>query len=300
MSEAELKYGQLKLSKEQEERIWTMNSEEIKSFMHELAVEQGLAVPDTMNPSLLLPVAEPAATAVKETPAAKEVFTSTEIIGGKEFTFTAGSQQELDNAITNAYRVAVEIAPPAGQARDAQGRFVSAQDQGRADEDAAQRAELEQEFRLGLITAEQFVEKSGVLSQYLGERGIDVAEIQEARDRGYEQSWKDASAEFINTPEGRTWPGGEKNLEILGMKIYALNLQNAPDKVAALKAAYEEMKKNGTLFPTEAAAGSTSKTGDVDEAAFAAAKTPEELRALAHKAVGRDPRVSMTGGLWGR
>jgi hypothetical protein len=297
MSEPEIKYGTLKLTPEQEEKVWGMDTESMKQFFHDLAVEQGLAVPDVMNPSLLLPVAEPAAAAVKETPAAKEVFTSTEIIGGKEFTFTAGSQQELDNAITNAYRVAVEIAPPAGQARDAQGRFVSAQDQGRADEEAAQRAELEQEFRLGLITAEQFVEKSGVLSQYLGERGIDVAEIQEAQDRRREQSWKEASAEFVKTPEGSAWPGGAKNLEILGSKILALGLADADDKVAALAQAYADMKRTGTVFPTEVAA--ESKTGDVDEAAFAAAKTPEELRALAHKAVGRDPRVSMTGGLWG-
>jgi hypothetical protein len=298
MSDPELKYGQLKLSREQEERIWTMNTEEIKSFMHELAVEQGLAVPDTMNPSLLLPVAEPAAAVVKEATATTK-FTAVETIGGTECTFSADSQAELDRAIANAYRVAMEIAPPAAQSRDAQGRFVSAQDQGRADEEAAQRAELEQQFRLGLITPEQFVEKSGVIGQYLTERGIDVAEIQESQDRRYEQSWKEASAEFVNTPEGRTWPGGEKNLEILGMKIYALNLQNANDKVAALKAAYEEMKKAGTIFPTEAAAGSAaSKTGDVDEAAFAAARTPEELRALAHKAVGMDPRVSTTG-MWG-
>jgi hypothetical protein len=295
MSDAELRYGQLKLSKEQEERIWEMNPEQIKEYMHELAVEQGLAMPDTMNPSLLLPVAEPAAAVVKEVPATQE-FTSTETIGGKDFTFTADSQAELDRAIANAYRVAMEIAPPTAQSRDANGRFASSS--AVADE-IAERARLDVEFRNGLIDAATYIEKTGAIGEYLEERGVSIEDLKQQQAANYEKSWKEASAEFIRTTEGAKWPGGQKNLEILGRTLVSMGLQDTEDKVGALVAAYQEMQRAGIVFPTELAAGSTAfKTGDVDETAFAAAKTPEELRALAHKAVGMDPRISTTG-LWG-
>jgi hypothetical protein len=263
--------------------------EEIVILMHEAAVAQNLVPKEVLgyredwNPK-----------AAETTPAQK--FTRRENIGGRDFDFTASSEAELDRAIADARKVAEAVQP-----RDAQGRFASAQDQGRADEEAAQRAELENQFRLGLITAEQFVEKSGVINQYLGERGIDVAEIQEAQGRRYEQSWKEASDEFIKTAEGRTWPGGEKNLEILGMKLVALGLQDAKDKVAALKSAYEDMKKNGTIFPTDGAVGAavgSDSTGPVTEEDFKNAQSYEELHQLARRANGQDPSDAAHSRAW--
>jgi len=62
-----------------------------------------------------------------------------------------------------------------------------------------------------------------------------------------ETEWQTATAEFLNTPEGQHWPGGANNLTILGWLLRENGLQDAEDKVAALRVVAHEMRERGLL-----------------------------------------------------
>lgn len=187
--------------------------------------------------------------------AAAQTFESVETIGGKEFTFTAGSQAELDHMIANAYKVAYAVHPSERvieQVVDPVAAEKAAAEKAAAD--AAAKTELELKFKRGEISASDYIEQSGALASYLERQGIPIDELKKAvetnKGNDYEKSWQEASADFVKTQAGADWPGGEKNLEILGLKIVALGLSEAKDKVGALAQAYADMKRTGMIFPT--------------------------------------------------
>jgi hypothetical protein len=213
--------------------------------------------------------------------AAAQTFESVETIGGKEFTFTASSQAELDHMIANAYKVAYAVHPTERvieQVVDPVVAEKAAADKAAAE--AAAKTELELKFKRGEITASDYIEQSGALAQYLEKQGVPLADLKKAveanKGNDYEKSWQEASAEFVKTSAGADWPGGEKNLEILGLKIVALGLSEAKDKVAALAQAYADMKRTGMIFPTST---ETTLTPEQQAAAKAAAD-----KAIADKA----------------
>jgi hypothetical protein len=57
--------------------------------------------------------------------------------------------------------------------------------------------------------------------------------------------WKQATAEFLNTPEGKLWPGGANNLTLMGWLLQTNGFADAEDKVGALQACAAEMKSRG-------------------------------------------------------
>ena len=189
--------------------------------------------------------------------AAAQTFESVETIGGKEFTFTAGSQAELDHMIANAYKVAYAVQPTERVVEQFVDPAVAEkQAADKAAADAAAKTELELKFKRGEISASDYIEQSGALASYLERQGVPLSELKKAveanKGNDYEKSWQEASADFVKTSAGADWPGGEKNLEILGLKIVALGLSEAKDKVAALAQAYADMKRTGMIFPTTA------------------------------------------------
>jgi hypothetical protein len=274
----------IKVDKELEEAVKNAQSpEEIVILMHQAAVDQSLVPKETLG---YRENWEPKA--AETTPARK--FHRRENIGGTDFDFTASSEEQLARDIANAREVADAVQP-----RDAQGRFISAQNQGRADEEAARKAELLADFRAGRISADQYVEESGLVGQYLADRGVPLEAIQETVAKNIEKSWEQASAEFAHSDVGADWPGGKKNLEVLGMTIVAMGLSETENKIGALKAAWEQMKRDGMIFTDDVSGrgsiGGTGggSTGSVTEDDFKNAQTYEELHELARRANGQDP-----------
>jgi hypothetical protein len=283
----------IKVDKELEEAVKNARSpEELVILMHQAAVDQNLVPQEVLG---YRENWEPKA--AETTPARK--FHRRENIGGTDFDFTASSEEQLARDIANAREVAEAVQP-----RDAQGRFVSAQDQGRIAEESARKAELEADFRAGRITAEQYLEASGLVGQYLADRGVPLEALQETVAKNIEKSWEQASNEFAHSDCGADWPGGKKNLEVLGMTIVAMGLSETEDKVNALKSAWEQMKRDGMIFTDDVsgrgATGGTGSgsTGSVTEDDFKNAQTYEELHELARRATGQDPTEAPHARAW--
>ena len=175
-----------------------------------------------------------------------------ETIGGREFTFEAASQAEVDKLVIDAYKVAYAIRPdtPAASVNSTATPTVS----------ESTKSELNLMYRRGEISTEEYLEQSGAVADYLAGKGLAVDSIEQIANQQLEKSWADATNEFLNGP-GSDWPGGQKNLEFIGMKVAALGLTQAPDKVAALTQAWGEMKANGTIFE---GAKPTSPVADLD------------------------------------
>ena len=112
-------------------------------------------------------------------------------------------------------------------------------DPNRASVEAAEKAELELKFKRGEVSSDEYLAQSGAVKNYLEAQGVPLDELrdrlQEDRHREYEGSWATATTEFLQS--GNDWPGGERNKQILGMKIQELGLLNAEDKTAALNQA---------------------------------------------------------------
>ena len=197
-----------------------------------------------------------AAIAAAAAAASSAAFSRTESIGGKEFLFEASSELELERIVNNAFKVAYAVQQTDDTSVVAVDPAIA---QAAAEKAATDRAtalvELELKFKRGEISAADYIEQSGAVSEYLEKQGISVESLRESvdqtRSRSFEQSWAEATEIFKNSPAGQDWPGGQKNLEIIGMKLSSMNLVDAEDKVAALAQAYAAMKASGTLFPYE-------------------------------------------------
>jgi hypothetical protein len=57
--------------------------------------------------------------------------------------------------------------------------------------------------------------------------------------------WKQATAQFLNSPEGRNWAGSPNARELAGYLLTVYGLVDVEDKVAALKAVSQEMRSRG-------------------------------------------------------
>lgn len=238
-----------------------------------------------------------AADAAAAAAAAAQTFESIEVIGGKEFTFTATTQAELDHMIANAYKVAYAVQPNERIVEQVVDPVVAAKAEAdKAAADAAAKTELELKFKRGEITASDYIEQSGALAAYLEKQGVPIADLKKAvesnKGKDYENSWQEASAEFVKTSAGADWPGGEKNLEILGLKIVALGLSEATDKVAALAQAYADMKRTGMIFPVTSDA---TLTPEQQAAAKAAADKALADKTAADAATAEAARVAAAG-----
>ena len=59
--------------------------------------------------------------------------------------------------------------------------------------------------------------------------------------------WKQATAQFLASPEGQNWPGGSNNLQILGWLLRENGLVDVENKVEALQHVAAEMRDRGLL-----------------------------------------------------
>jgi hypothetical protein len=162
-------------------------------------------------------------------------------INGRDLTFT-GTADEVERQIKSAKDIAAALLP----VPQPQVPIVRQKTQAEIEREICDRAELDLQFRRGQLTTEEYLTKTNAVGEYLSARGFDV---EAAASEQYEQSWQAATAEFLNnTPEGRTWKGGDKNMQMIGTIILAHGWDNAEDKVAALRAAAKEMRDKSMEF----------------------------------------------------
>ena len=254
----------------------TLDPASLKQLILAEAERQATAAQDAATTQAAADAAKAAADAAKaaETPAD---FSRTETIGGREFAFTATSELELERMITQAYKVAygvqpTQTVPDVVEVSDADKAAIAAAQ-------AAEKAELELKFKRGDISASEYIEQSGAIKEYLEKVGIPLDElrntVEQGRNKAFEQSWEQATEEFLHSAAGADWPGGEKNTELIGLKMAALGLVNADDKVAAMAQAYQALKAEGMLFAVE------TSTDDSATQLAAAQKIVDDARAAA-------------------
>lgn len=233
-----------------------VNAEDIKALILAEAQKQFSAsdAAKTVHDAEEKAAADRLAAAEKAALDAPKTFTQKETIGGKEFTFEAASELELANQVASAYRVAYGIQPTNERPEVVETAPDPAAVAAKAAEDAAAKAELELKFKRGEISTAEYLEQSGAISEFLTKNGVSIDALKATVDSNqtaqYEKSWAQATEEFLHGP-GSDWPGGERNREQLGMRIAAMGLTDAKDKVAALNAAYNEMKRTGSVFANE-------------------------------------------------
>jgi hypothetical protein len=215
--------------------------------------------------------------AAKAAAAVPQSFTCTENIGGKELTFEAESQGELDRMVANAYRVAFAVKSPEVATAEPVVDVLKqeADAAAKAAADAAAKAELELKFRRGEIPVDEYLTQSGAINRFLEKEGVSIdalkATVSQNQNTQFEKSWAEATEEFLHSAAGADWPGGDKNRELIGMKLASMNLIDAKDKVGALAAAYADMKKSGMVFTNDGSAQVTAGDSAAKVAAEAAA-----------------------------
>lgn len=246
-----------------------------------------------------------------EAAALPQVFARTVTINGKDFNFEADSELELERMVNNAWAVASALTPDSRVEPTPTVQQDEAARKAAADAETARQAELELKFKRGEITTAQFLEQSGAIERHLAEKGLSVDKLKETVAQSEisreQQSWADATKEFLATSD---WPGGERNLNLIGMQIEKMELLDAQDKVGALRRAYSELKSRNMLFDeaprqpqteTERQAAAQTAAQDAEQkAAIERAQAAERERAAA--AVSATPVITPTNSssLWGR
>jgi hypothetical protein len=187
----------------------------------------------------------PEAKAAAEAAAAPKEINKVVSINGVDLTFTGESVEAVDISIDHAKKVAALLHDESAE------RLETETAEARAARIATNRVEADIAFRRGEIDTKTYLERTGAVEEYLAAQGFDVTAAANAQQT---QDWAAAADEFKAGP-GSDWPGGDKNMAILGNIISANpDLLNAADKVAALSAAYKIMQEQGTIFSNEPSA----------------------------------------------
>ncbi len=186
---------------------------------------------------------KPPESVIASPPPPPELFTDTFIIGGKEVEISgadAGEVLRQYKAAMTAYdlgRREVEPQQPTAPVKT-------------AEEIQADKFELESSFRLGKISAKEYLEKSGAVDEYFKDRGIDPAEIKEVLNerKGAKavKSWEQATTEFTTkfNESGTPWPGGPRVLDLMGKTLVEMGLTDKPSP-DSLQQAYDHLTKKG-------------------------------------------------------
>ncbi len=245
----------IKVTPHVEAKLKTLvSSDEIRAYLAEVAVEQQLVTRDRFSPDILIPT---------EPGTAPRAFARVLNINGFKHTVEAPSEIELERKINALLRETFESRnTPSGAApaRDAStGRFASAEDRGKADEarqaEIVRQSELELKFKRGELSTADYLARSGAIERHLESQGISVEELRastaEKQNQRFTQSWATATEEFLKSPAGADWPGGEANKVKLGEILQANPELADQPSVETLSAVYEYMKENDLLVTNE-------------------------------------------------
>lgn len=239
---------------------------------------------------------------------AAEGFSRVVEIGGRSFTFEGATEAEIDRLELNALKVAYAVRAPEAAHTFVDPAVTAAAAQAAHENEVLAKVELERKLRAGEISTADYIEQSGAMRDFLAKEGVSLDSLKDvvtaSKERQYEQSWVAAGTAFQNSPAGLNWPGGKKNQELLGLKIAAMGLEDAEDKVAAIAQAYAEMQRTGLYFPNgdEDAAVTTKAATDAAAATAAAAAAAADPVAVAQaqaRAAAAAKIQSMSSSLFG-
>jgi hypothetical protein len=230
----------IKVDRSLEEKLKTASHEEIKEIMRQASLDQNL-VREDWNPEFLIPVEQ----------TAPRGYAKTIIVNGVKTILEGATEQEL-LAKENAFmRQTFEHAAPTQQTqqpRNERGQFIAAEPIV-SDE---QKAALSLQFQLGQIDVSTYLEQSGAVAEYMEKAGVPIeelrAQIQEKQEAHYEQSWAQATSEFL-AGAGNWWPGGDINMEKIGTTLIEMGAEDSPC-VENLRRAAEYLRDNGQLVET--------------------------------------------------
>jgi hypothetical protein len=250
--------SRITLTPEQEKHISEIQPEEMKEYLRTIAESQGLIYRDAFDHNVIHEIE--GATPVQSAPVTKRI-----LVDGKSLEFSGTTELDVERAIGDFYRGEQAARENGETTRQAAPTATGSAEQ------AAANVELELRFKRGETSAKDYIEQSGAVDEYLESRGISVENLRVVSSERFEQSWSDATQEFLNGPAGSDWPGGNENLEIIGQKLRELGLVDAEDKVAALAEAYASMKTSGEV----------QKNPEIERnQAIASANSPSELKEL--------------------
>jgi hypothetical protein len=204
-------------------------------------------------------------------------------IAGRSQVFTAGTILDLERAIGVALQAAIADGRST-QPRGTDGKFVS-----RREMNPAEKVELDLRFRRGEINAADYLKQSGELetafSTFAKDKlGVDLDQL--ATDQQTSDTWRTVTEQWLRSPEGSTWEGGDENLRRIMLMIEANGLEYSPS-VQTLNSVVNFMRQNHLLVPYE---GATQN-------AINKAQSVEEINSAARASLGMPPRNS---NLWGR
>jgi hypothetical protein len=259
-----------------EAEVAKMSFEQIKVAMAERAVQQGLAARDHYDPNVLVAQERPA------------TFVKAVIVDGQTHEFTGATEQEAADALTAFYRSHFAGQEKTGsrwftkqtteqtteeRPRDEEtGRFTA-----RVELDPVAKSELELKFKRGEISTADYLAQSGAIEEHLESKGISVESLKEASLQNYHKSWADATAEFLQSEAGSTWPGGDENRNIAARLMSENGLTNQPS-VETLTRVFQHMKEHDLLVENPEMTA---------RANISSAKTVEEVRMAALASQGR-------------
>lgn len=218
----------IRLTPEQEDQVRNLPFEEVKVYMAELALQQGLVVRDQVAPEVLIP------TSLAEN--APQRLAKTVVVNGQKHFVEGATEVELARAENDLYRKLVQESPQqtsrTEQPRDVTtGRFVE-----RTDGLPVDREALDLQLQLGQISVADYIQRSGAVEEHLQQIGISADALKEVSNQKFSQSWEQATQEFLNSPAGRGWPGGTANLERLGQVLIENGWVDSPSATTIARA----------------------------------------------------------------
>lgn len=202
----------IRLNNEQEQHLAGLTSAtEIQEYLHRLAQEQELVKPDIYSGDLL---------ATEKGLNAPRTVSKVLVINQTRYELTAENEQALQAKELDLYRALEQQTTEQEQPRDQEtGRFISAEEQA---QDAA-------------------------VAAFLARRGLTPEVIDEMAGKSFTRDWETATRDYLHSPDGANWPGGERNKEIIGEIITTNGWLDAEDKAAALAAAVNYARDNNLL-----------------------------------------------------
>jgi hypothetical protein len=279
------------------------SSYEITEILHNAAIARGLVTRD-IDPLILnevnVPVPKSYAktlningikhvveAATEEGLQQAELSLMREIFGGQSQEQRHEQQQEQQPKFSN-----VVYDPIAGRYRNGDGQFLSdevaaqlIQQIQRDTSDLTRQSELEMKFKRGEIDSATYIRESGVLDQVLDQRE--------------QQSWADATGEFLNSDYGQNWMGGEAGVTVMSRKLEELGLTEASDKFSALVTAWQAIQSEQAEIEQE-------KTDEAYKLALSACTTHEQIDAVTARffqgrtAHSMSPDELREHGFWGK
>jgi hypothetical protein len=227
----------LVLTPQEEKEISEMtNPESMKAKFREYAENRGLIFRDAFDSNVIHEV--------ENYPEQSAKLARSVLINGRETLVSADSPLELERKVGDAYRCAQAACE---EELETTQQTIAAEPTA---EEIQAAVDLELKFKRGEISASQYIEQSGAVKDYLEDQGIAMTDLQEVAQQKQgerlQQSWSSAVEEFLNSPEGSAWPGGP-NLQVIQNLLSANHLEDAEDKVGALKACFAYMTENGMV-----------------------------------------------------